>query len=421
VSVRRDAGRGRVGGTDNSSVEVDRDAFAQHFFGGLRRERCRFAGEVSAGDGERAGFRQDLKSDSVIGHPQGNGAARLTEVPCQHGCCRKNDGEAARPELGNQGANLIGNRLREGVERRNPGDQHGRRRLTPAALRLEQSGDSLRVEGVSGNPINRVGGDDNKLAPANCRTGESGAGEQFRFHRAVVNGCHVSFIIPASGCGQLRGQVALVVVAPRKARMTLLFVFDMDDVLYDYDWRTRMAGMTEITGFDLAELRRRWWHDEGEWAAEAGGFSSPADYLAAFERAMGMPIDEDTWARIRGDAMTPWPESLAAVRLAATFGQVTLLTNNGILAQKHLRAWAPEISEIFGEHLYTSSHYGARKPDPLVFERVLEAYSTSADDTFFADDMLINVEGARGLGITAHHFTSSTNLREAVETFALSR
>jgi putative hydrolase of the HAD superfamily len=203
--------------------------------------------------------------------------------------------------------------------------------------------------------------------------------------------------------------------------MTLLFVFDMDDVLYDYDWRKRMAGMSEITGFDLAELRRRWWHDEGEWAAEAGGFSSPEEYLAAFERAMGMAIDEATWSRIRGEAMTPWPESLAAVRHAATAGEVTLLTNNGVLAQKHLRHWAPELSEIFGDHLYTSSHYGARKPNPLVFERVLEAYSAEASDTFFADDMLINVEGASSVGINAHHFSTPANLRKAVEEFCRNR
>ena len=57
--------------------------------------------------------------------------------------------------------------------------------------------------------------------------------------------------------------------------MTRLFIFDMDDVLYDYDWRHRMAGMTELTGLSLAEMRRLWWHDEGEWAAEAGGFATP--------------------------------------------------------------------------------------------------------------------------------------------------
>ena len=55
--------------------------------------------------------------------------------------------------------------------------------------------------------------------------------------------------------------------------MSLLFIFDMDDVLYDYDWRLRMSAMTEITGLPLDELRRRWWHDDGEWAAEAGGFA----------------------------------------------------------------------------------------------------------------------------------------------------
>jgi putative hydrolase of the HAD superfamily len=136
---------------------------------------------------------------------------------------------------------------------------------------------------------------------------------------------------------------------------------------------------------------------------------------------MGMRIDEDTWSQIRGGAMTPWPKSLAAVRLAAEAGQVTLLTNNGALAQKHLSRWAPELVELFGDHLYTSSHYGARKPNPLVFERVLEAYSASAADTFFADDMLINVEGASSIGINAHHFTSSENLYQAVETFARNR
>ena len=102
--------------------------------------------------------------------------------------------------------------------------------------------------------------------------------------------------------------------------MTLLFIFDMDDVLYGYDWRKRMAGMTNLTGHDLEELRERWWHDDGEWAAEAGVFDTPDAYLAAFEAAMGMPIAEADWVRVRAAAMTPWPDSLAAVRRAAELG-----------------------------------------------------------------------------------------------------
>ena len=204
--------------------------------------------------------------------------------------------------------------------------------------------------------------------------------------------------------------------------MSLLFIFDMDDVLYDYDWRTRMAGMTSMTGLSLDELRRRWWHDEGEWAAEAGVYRTGDEYLAAVESALGMPIDEDEWVRVRAAAMTVRPDALEGVRRASELGQVTLLTNNGALAHKHLRILAPELVELFGEdHLLTSSYYGARKPNPAVFQSVLDAYGVAAEDAFFADDMRINVEGARSIGITAYHYGHAAGMMAAIESFAAAR
>lgn len=203
--------------------------------------------------------------------------------------------------------------------------------------------------------------------------------------------------------------------------MTLLFIFDMDDVLYDYDWRIRMEGMTSITGYSLTELRDRWWHRDGEWAAEAGDFATAEEYLAAHEKALGITVDIDQWIGFRRQAMTPWPESIDAVRRAAELGQVTLLTNNGALISRHLRALAPEIADIFGDHLHTSSDYFARKPDPVVYERVLEAYQTAPEDAFFADDRKDNVDGAAGVGIHAHLFETSRGMRDAIEAFAHSR
>ncbi len=203
--------------------------------------------------------------------------------------------------------------------------------------------------------------------------------------------------------------------------MSLLFIFDMDDVLYDYGWRVRMAGMTAMTGLSLEELRRRWWNDTGEWAAEAGVYATPEDYLSAFEKAIGMPINEDEWVRVRGLAMTAWPESLAAVRRASELGIITLLTNNGALVAKHLPTLAPELVELFGDHLFTSSDYGARKPNPVVFERVLESYGVAAENAFFADDMRVNVDGAASIGITAHLFRDPASLLAAIEEFAAAR
>src|SRR5436190_23826694 len=103
--------------------------------------------------------------------------------------------------------------------------------------------------------------------------------------------------------------------------MPLLFVFDMDDVLYDYDWRLRMEGLTALTGHSLDELRRRWWNASGEWAAEAGEYRTPERYHAAFVRALEHDISVEEWVANRRSAMTPFPDSIAAVERAAERGQ----------------------------------------------------------------------------------------------------
>jgi len=203
--------------------------------------------------------------------------------------------------------------------------------------------------------------------------------------------------------------------------MTLLFIFDMDDVLYDYNWRVRMDGMAEMTGLSFTELRARWWNEGGEWAAEAGVYATAEEYIAAHEKALGVSINVDEWVRLRRLGMTPWPESIAAVERAAELGQVTLLTNNGALVSRHLRTLAPELVDVFGSHLHTSSDYFARKPNPVVFERVLEKYGVPASEAFFADDRPENVDSAISVGIDGHLFTSSAGMLAAIEEFAASR
>lgn len=204
--------------------------------------------------------------------------------------------------------------------------------------------------------------------------------------------------------------------------MSLLFLFDMDDVLYDYDWRARMAAVTERSGHDLAELRRRWWINGLEWRAEAGDPADADEYLARVCEVIGTAISREDWVRFRADTTTARPEALAAVRRAAELGTVALLTNNGILIHEHLHEVASELVEIMGrENLHASAFFGARKPDPVVFARAMAHYGARAEMTFFTDDRLENVEGARSLGITAHHYRDATGMLAAVEAFAAER
>ncbi|GAB3032453.1 HAD-IA family hydrolase [Parafrigoribacterium mesophilum] len=203
--------------------------------------------------------------------------------------------------------------------------------------------------------------------------------------------------------------------------MSLLFIFDMDDVLYGYDWKARSESLSLLTGLSSETLQDLWWRKGSESEAEAGLHASPEAYLLAFNAAIGVDVTESDWVSIRGGAMTPLPESLKAVARAGELGQVTLLTNNGPLAAKHLGTLAPELVPLFGEHLFTSSDYSARKPDPIVFQRVLERYGTPARDAFFADDLPENVAGAESVGITGHLFTTGSELLAAIEEFSAAR
>jgi putative hydrolase of the HAD superfamily len=204
----------------------------------------------------------------------------------------------------------------------------------------------------------------------------------------------------------------------------MLFIFDMDNVLYEYRWRQRMDALTEITGFDFQELRSRWWHDEGEWKAEAGVPDTGDEYMRLVNDAFGSSISRQHWVDLRKAAMFYRPEVTEAVAFAAEFGQVTLLTNNGILIGEHLQEVSPELIPFFGEHMFATAHYGARKPDPLVYERVLERYGYSGLDTFFVDDTPENLRGAQTLGITTQWFSpkdSGATIRQNIQAFVDSR
>ena len=195
----------------------------------------------------------------------------------------------------------------------------------------------------------------------------------------------------------------------------------MDDVLYDYRWRDRMDELTAITGHDLHELRRRWWISGMEGKAEAGDPSDPDEYLRRVTAAIGAKVSREAWVRIRSEATHARPAALDAVRRAAELGQVALLTNNGILIHHHLHEVAPELVAIMGrEHMHASSFFGARKPEPLVFERVLAHYDATAPNTFFADDLVENVAGAQSVGITGHLYVDEASLLAAIEAFATS-
>ncbi|KZL16604.1 HAD family phosphatase [Pseudovibrio sp. Ad26] len=196
-------------------------------------------------------------------------------------------------------------------------------------------------------------------------------------------------------------------------------IFDMDNVLYDYDHPYRLNVLADMTGKPAEEIDHIVFKGPEENAAEAGTPHTAAEYLSQYQRLLGHPISRETWVKIRRDMMTKWPDMLSHVEAIKQNHEVALLTNNGMMLKDALYEVAPALEPIFGDRGHASAEFGTRKPDPNIYLTVCEKYGFQPEETLFVDDRLDNVEGAREAGLTAYQFTTEPAFASYIRTLGL--
>jgi putative hydrolase of the HAD superfamily len=93
--------------------------------------------------------------------------------------------------------------------------------------------------------------------------------------------------------------------------------------------------------------------------------------------------------------------------------RMAILTNN-------VREWEPlwrsmlPIDEIF-ELVVDSGFEGVRKPEPAIYELTLERLGVAAEAVLFLDDLEVNCDAARALGMQAVHYRSNAQAIAEVE------
>jgi epoxide hydrolase-like predicted phosphatase len=88
--------------------------------------------------------------------------------------------------------------------------------------------------------------------------------------------------------------------------------------------------------------------------------------------------------------------------------RMALLTNNVREWEPRWRAMLPEIDEIF-EVVVDSAFVGMRKPEPGIYQLTVERLGggLAAEDCVFIDDMAVNCDAARELGMAAVQFDTT--------------
>jgi HAD superfamily hydrolase (TIGR01509 family) len=192
-----------------------------------------------------------------------------------------------------------------------------------------------------------------------------------------------------------------------------LALFDMDNVLCDYDRERRLRLLTRLSGQPPAAILAAIWRSGFEGAADAG-LMSAEEYLAGFGARLGRPLSREAWIAARRDSMTPWPEVLALVERVRERTIVAVLSNNGFLLAETIDAMFPALRPLFGDNILVSARFGIKKPKEDIYRRAAAEFGVSPQECFFTDDKPWNVAGAERAGMVGHVFAGREGLEQAL-------
>lgn len=143
------------------------------------------------------------------------------------------------------------------------------------------------------------------------------------------------------------------------------------------------------------------------------GRASPEEFFAAMRRALGADVPdppiEERFRSILGAEVPGMRELLRELKRSGV--RVAGLSDTNPVHLETLRRY-PIVGEL--ETVVASSEIGHRKPSREAYEAALERLEVRAEDVFYTDDLLQNVEGAWRAGIRAVVFGGAAALRRAL-------
>jgi HAD superfamily hydrolase (TIGR01509 family) len=98
---------------------------------------------------------------------------------------------------------------------------------------------------------------------------------------------------------------------------------------------------------------------------------------------------------------------------------VGVLTNNGKLMVEAVRNICSPLFPLCEGRILCSGALGVRKPDAEIYRRALTHFECMPHETLFVDDLFVNVQGARAVGLHAETVTDASSLGAVLKRYRL--
>jgi glucose-1-phosphatase len=190
--------------------------------------------------------------------------------------------------------------------------------------------------------------------------------------------------------------------------MLKALIFDLGNVLIPFDFTRAYTRIEPLCHCSVEDIRARLRATGLVHRFETGRIG-PEQFVQEFSAALEFKISYPEFCRLWSSIFLPEPlipESLLAA-LAGRYKLLVLSNTNPI----HFEMVHANYSLLrHFDHFVLSHQVGATKPAARIYQEAIAQAGCAAQECFFTDDILLNVEAAREHGMDAVQFQSAKQI-----------
>jgi glucose-1-phosphatase len=185
-------------------------------------------------------------------------------------------------------------------------------------------------------------------------------------------------------------------------------VFDLGKVLVPFDFKIGYRALEGACPYRADEIRAR--------IAQSGlvkpfetGLIEPLDFFAQLSAALDLSLDYEGFCRAWSSIFFGQLIGDTVLESLAGRYRLLLLSNTNAIHWQMIRANYSMLQ--YFHDCVLSFEERAMKPDPAIYRALVARAGCQPEECFFTDDIALNVEGARLMGIDAVQFESPAQLQ----------
>jgi putative hydrolase of the HAD superfamily len=189
-------------------------------------------------------------------------------------------------------------------------------------------------------------------------------------------------------------------------------IFDLGNVLLDFDHRIAANRIAQFSDKNPDEIFSLFFDSQLTGLFEEGRIL-PEDFFAKVKEMLNLKLGYEGFLPIWNEIFYLTEKNLEVYDLAKRLKKsyrLALLSNINVLHLEYLKKKFPVFDAFHS--IIVSCQVKTRKPDPLIYQKTLEALGISAQNTFYTDDRIELVDSANRLGIKGFVFKGIQQLNE---------